>query len=275
MEPNYDNNAPSGYTNDQVRNRKKILTIAVILIVVLFVVFIGSMASRSSQFRLDHTTPNLNNIATITPRITFTFTQPLSSQGLKVTSDQDFISSYKVNGKDLELTINSPVNERQTYIITLVSVSSTSGQHISNKSYTFIAKDINFENLSKDQQQAILQKQTARTPSKDNYTYVGITALTDNGLTQDQVGDLKQALFQYFQSTKKNVQDVTFSNVTPPIPHPNDPLAPDVTTFTVSFANETYNAKLATTNISTARLYLYDTKTSSLVYDSKDINIQK
>lgn len=269
MNPDY-NYKNNGYSAAQLQNVKWLKRAAAVVLVFVLI-FAATMVYRNLQFHVVNTNPAIDNVAAISPYIAFNFNQTIVASSVSVSSNPDIIQSHAVNQKSLMLNIKTLQVGKQ-YTITL-SVASTKNEHIKHKTFHFTAKDITYQNLSRAQQQAIMQEQTKRPPSRNDYAYVNNDTMTnEGGLTQEQLADLEQGLFQYFQAQKIKVSTVTFSNIMSPAPHPDQPLAPNVTTFDLSFAGKNYSAKLATPDLSTARLYLYSQGSSKLLDDSKNIN---
>lgn len=277
MQPNnntYYSSTGSGYTEDQHRNIRQI-RLLVAGLVALVLILAGYKFYSSLQFHVVSTDPSLQNFASVATYVDFNFNQPLSSDGVSVSSSPSITTSHSVHGKTLKIGLTPPLVVGNSYTIT-ISVSSTKDKRLVNKPFTFTAQDVDFNSLSKAQQQAILATQTPKKQnSPDNFTYIGANTLLTNGLSEDQLSDLQLALFHYIQQSKQRVSDITFDNITPPAPHPDNPLAPDITKFTVQFdKGPTYNAQVAATDLSTAQISLFDAKTGTQIYKSGQINVQ-
>jgi hypothetical protein len=103
--------------------------------------------------------------------------------------------------------------------------------------------------------------------------YLGISPLLDHGLSTSQINDLKDAFYAYskkagpFRETSLNVDSITDG--------PHDTSGPTITdsvTFKVVFDRKTtYDAKFVYYDIDYGRLYLYDPKTNTQVFDSGEI----
>jgi hypothetical protein len=246
----------------------------IIIAVAVVLVIIAASLTNASQLRVTSITPDLTNIGTITPDITLTFSKDITSDGFNVTSEPSFIHSVNADGNKLVIALEPSLKVNNDYAFTVVKVTAADGSTLENKTYKFTAKDTSFQSLSKDQQQTLLDQQTVKPKSVDfSSSYFGEADLYTNGLTQEQVGDVKQALYNYFTAAKITAPTVTFSNVVPAAPHPDDPLGPDVRSMTIAFNGKSYGAKVASTSIAGARLYLYDA-TGKLAYDSGDLTPQ-
>lgn len=270
MQPNQ-YNQQFNYSDRPTRSMRgfKIFAIAM---VALILIILGLSLHRASQFHMVSATPDLDHVAAISPDITFNFDRDLKSDPLSLTSTANIAGDVKINGKSLTVAIAQPLTIGTEYSLTFSSISSTDGATLTNQTYTFTAKDIAFQDLSKEQQQTILAQQQKKPAGKDfSSSYFGETELLNSGLTQDQVDDIKQGLYNYLTAAKAKAAAITFSKATPAAPHPDDPLGPDVRSFAVSLDDKAYSAKVSTSDISTARLYLYDAS-GKLLYDSKDLN---
>jgi hypothetical protein len=147
MNPAYGNN----------KSNKKLIVIVIVIILVIASVF---FAIKNSKFHVVSTDPNTNEVASVSPFFKINFNKTLSSNGLKVSSSPAIISSYKVSGKYINADLNIPLQLNQTYTITVGYVADAAGDTITNRTFTFTAKDVPSNGLSKEQQQALLHTQT-------------------------------------------------------------------------------------------------------------------
>ena len=226
MQPNKRFSQSAGYSQQQRKTFKMLVVFGIGLVIILIIVAALSV-HKNSQFRVVNTSPDINNVGLITPTISFNFNEELNSEGLQVTSKPAIISKTELKDKSLVITLLTPLKLNQQYTITIGSISSVGGSKLTDLIYKFNAKEIDYNKLPADQQATIMQQQVDRPASKDNYSYIGESLFYDNGFTQDQVSNLKQALFMYFTASKLDVSTVTVNTVTPAVPHPDDPLAPD------------------------------------------------
>lgn len=170
----------------------------IILVVgALFLIAIGYSIYQQMTFRVTGLTPQPSaNFASSTPVFKVKFNKALSDKGIAVVSDPMIIESTEVSGNTLNIKIQAPLKNKQKYTITINSVFSTTGQKLSNKKYTFTAKDIDPATLPKDQQQTILdnQKQTpaATDPIMAHLPYATLDFRIDPVITTGSDG--KQSL---------------------------------------------------------------------------------
>lgn len=141
-------------------NIKKIAAVAA----VIFVALIVWSAFQKSHFDVAGTDPNLKDASIITPFIKVSFTKNISDKGLVVESSPKIVSSTSVTAKTLTIKLNTPLKPNTKYTITIVSVNSTGGQVITNKTLSFTPKDVPFDKLPKQQQDAIMNVQSQKLP---------------------------------------------------------------------------------------------------------------
>jgi hypothetical protein len=113
---------------------------------------------------------------------------------------------------------------------------------------------------------------SAKASTRPNYT--NFDDFLTFGVTPDQVSDLKYAFFKYIKSSKKTVKNVAVSQIHP-IPRNPDVFNPIFSlNFTVKFdSGTTYSAKVETSQTTWARLYLYNSGGTTLIYDSGPIDL--
>lgn len=132
----------------------------------------------------------------------------------------------------------------------------------------------NYNNLSKDQQQALLAVKQSSLPQTPP-TYYGTDDLLNIGLSSDQLNSVEYAFGQYFRSAKKTVKRIDISSVQAVSRNPNDPSPLNTVNFNVTFnTNDSYQARVDYSSITTIHLYLYNPTNNALVYDSGDVSSQ-
>jgi hypothetical protein len=137
-------------------HRKTLISLAILLVIVALAFFIYS----TLRFHIVSTVPSTNNFPTEMTYFDINFNQELSNRGFAVSSSPKIIDSYSVSGKSIKIAlISQPLNTKTTYTVTIVYVASTSGSHLSNKTFVFRPKVIPFSKLPKNVQQALLQPQ--------------------------------------------------------------------------------------------------------------------
>jgi hypothetical protein len=90
----------------------------------------------------------------------------LSNKDLSIASSPDIIESQTLSGNELSLTLR-PLKLDKTYTVTLHKITATDGSVIENKVLRFAARDIAFNDLPSDQQQALIDKQN-KAPKASN-----------------------------------------------------------------------------------------------------------
>jgi hypothetical protein len=143
--------------------RKKIKSI-VILVIIVGCAWLGYAIYKNSQFHVVSVNPSLSNISILTPYIDVNFNDPVAS---KVVATGDlFINSVQMtSSKSVRIGFDTPLNLKQKYSINLGTLTATNHQQIKNLVLVFRAGDINFNNLSKAQQQQILDKTDTLPPA--------------------------------------------------------------------------------------------------------------
>jgi hypothetical protein len=217
------------------------------------------------KFHIVNTNPSVHKVATVSPFFKINFNKQLSNDGLSVSTSQ-VVSSYVVSNKTLVFNLKTPMSSITTYSITINKIFDTNGNQIANQTFTFKPKVIDFKDLPEDQKQASIQLQAAHPSSKGNVGFVGIESLLNYGITDSQINDLEQGLFQYKQSAKIITLDTSSIK---PVPHdPSSADVSDVINFNVGIDNTSYRAKLVYFNLTAIHLYLYNPQTGNQIYDS-------
>jgi hypothetical protein len=104
-------------------------------------------------------------------------------------------------------------------------------------------------------------------PSVSSVSFFGMSALTDIGITTDQMNALKFDFFR-FKTSANAVSVNTKSIQTLPYILGN----PSVSTFTVTVDSQTYNAKISFADLFTVQLVLSNPKTGQQVFDSSNLS---
>jgi hypothetical protein len=137
-----------------------------ILLVVLLLIIGGYYAYTLSQFRVVSTNPKTSAVSYHAPFLKIKFSRQLSNKDLSIASSPDIIESQTLSGNELSLTLR-PLKLDKTYTVTLHKITATDGSVIENKVLRFAARDIAFNDLPSDQQQALIDKQN-KAPKASN-----------------------------------------------------------------------------------------------------------
>jgi methionine-rich copper-binding protein CopC len=235
----------------------KLLIIALLVVVIGFITII---TIRSSHFNIIGTSPGVGDIATNSPFLRINFNKPLSKSDVAVSSNpSSAITSYSVNNKTLEIVLNGPLDSKTKYTITF-GVSSTDGHKITNNTISFTPKATPINDLSRDQQNYINNREVNL-----GTTFDGVGTLSNLGITAAQINGLTGAFSKFAPKAKAVIID-TASVVQ--APHDKNSSRDDFITFTVKIDNTSYNAKIEYAGLADIHLYLYDQKTGGVVYDS-------
>lgn len=258
--------------NYQPRTIARFKALAALLAVALLLI-IGWSIARSFQFHMVSTEPSLQKVGVATPYIVFRFNEPLTADGLQVSSQPSITSSHQVHEK--QLTVNLVPGSLQvghSYTIKLDSVHSTTGKQLAHLSYTFKVVDISFQDMPTAQQQAVLKQQATVPYTRNSITFSGTDALLNNGLTADQIDTMKYEFFLFSQSLHRQFSQVVIDPSTISLP-PYDPDNPPTTStlsFTVTIDRIVYTARLGYSGFSNAELVLV-TSANTQVYDSGNL----
>ena len=110
-------------------------------------------------FHITGTDPKLSSMSVQSPYLKVNFSQSLSSSGLSIqASDKSVMLDSKISGKQLTVDLAN-LNLNASYTVTITHIQSTKGKAINNLILKFTAKDVSFNQLPKDQQNTILQRQ--------------------------------------------------------------------------------------------------------------------
>lgn len=258
----------------QVNFRRKKIILAIVAVLAVLGIVLASLSNhvQPKQLKIVSTNPGLQSVATVSPFLKVTFNNSLSTKGIEI-SGTKVVSSFSVSGETLTLNFKEPFVAGRTYTVTIKKISDSSGGDLQNKQLTFKPKYVSPQNLPKDQTQAILNNQPP-TPGS-NVSYSGLDDLLDYGITSAQEIDLEQAVAKFdpsVQSVSVNVSSISA------VPHdPNSTSDSDSINFTVTIGDTkytTYTASVSYSDLTILELYLYNTKTGSLIYDSQPINSQ-
>lgn len=146
------------------KRRKLAVVLAVVVLLIVLVVGVYDYV----RFHVVNTDPSISAVATDSPYIDINFNEDLSTKGLAIGYSSGLVRSYSVNGKELNLVLNEPMNQNNKYFITIKSIKSASGRIITNKEFTFNVKQIPFSELSKGEQQALLKPQLQYNETVEN-----------------------------------------------------------------------------------------------------------
>jgi hypothetical protein len=144
---------------DFKRKTRLIIQLAIILVLFVFATTAYNIY-KDHQFRVVSTNPSTRNVATATPFFKVIFNRQLSKDNLSVSSNPAIISSYSINGDELDMNLNTPTDSNTTYNITINSISAADGKTLTDKNFKFQPKQVNSQDLPQDQQQALLKNQT-------------------------------------------------------------------------------------------------------------------
>lgn len=232
--------------------------------IILFVVVVALlgvlMIWRSSTFHIVSTAPSIHNVSTVSPYLQIQFSQPLSTDHLKIRTSSSFTRSPEVSGKTLTIPFVVPLASGQNYSITLVSVRSVKGKTIVNKVFRFKPTYIPSSQLPANQQQALLKNESRKGP-----TFTSIDSLGDYGFDLNQITNIEKEMTLFKPSLRRAVVDsstITIGTYNPNDPNPRAPIL-----FNVSIDGTDYQASaLGDDNSENVVLTLLNPQTSAQVF---------
>jgi hypothetical protein len=240
------------------KNRRRLL--ALLLVILLFVAY---QVYYSQKLHVVGTDPSTKKFATSAPVFQINFNKLLSNSGLSLTSSPQIIKDQKISGKSLVIVLKSPLQTDQQYSITINKIYGLKGQVVSNKVFTFKPKLVDYKDLSKNQQQILIQGQTNKSGSVEGVNFVYMDNLFDYGVTKYQLSSLKQAVLKYAPSAK--TVTVNTSSIKP---QPHDPSSDfELINFNLQIDKSSYSSKIKLSNITELELFLYNSS-GVQVYDS-------
>ena len=132
--------------------RRKILPLAICLAILIIVFALW----QSMTFRMTNTWPSLSKVPSHIPYIDLRFNKNLA--GASVSASPNVMKSYKLNGDYIRVNLRV-MQPGESYKLFLSNIRSAGGKTIVSKNLSFVAQDIPFENLSADEQKAIVNSQ--------------------------------------------------------------------------------------------------------------------
>lgn len=178
MDPKY-NSYPTKQPMTLLR-AKNLITCIVVLVVVFGLIGLAQTYYNDHNFSIVSTNPVTANVPSQSPYFEITFNRPLVSTSAEVASNPNIISGApSINGKTLDITLNNVMSPNKTYTITIVHLSAQNGLVMSNKSVSFVAKNVTWNNLPQGMQQKLLDRQRAGETFKVNpvFNYIPYNTL--------------------------------------------------------------------------------------------------
>lgn len=189
---------------DPQTSRRK-LKAAIALIVIVILLFVGFEGYSLSRFHVVSTNPATDSVSTLSPFFKINFNKQLVSGSGSLSTD-GIVTSIKYSAKTLTLNLSYPLKTNKTYTITINKISDSSGDILNNLNFTFVANNIPYASLPKDEQNALLANQDHYTQPGVNINYINTDDLINNGMSTTQLVLLEQ----YITEFDKNAKNVTF-----------------------------------------------------------------
>jgi hypothetical protein len=219
--------SPSG----GIRSKRRLGIIIVVVVLLLGVLTLSSHLG-SPPFNIVGTTPKLKNMTTKARSLAVNFSQPISAKGLSITSSPSIVTSSNISGKTLTLRLAADtLLNTKTYVITIKSVSDTSGTQLLNQKLSF-------------------------TPVHVGAVFVNEYALYSVGLSTNQASILNSYLSQF--KPWASTVTVNTSSIKHYLDSPSDPWSPWDVSCTVSIDGTNYNVITSYDNTNSLQLKVFD-----------------
>lgn len=133
--------------------------LVVVVVAIALAGWIGwSIYYANFVFHITSTMPKTSSVAAISPYFKVNFNRVLASEGLDVSITPNVARGVSVTNKSVIINLNG-LTVGTSYKVLIKTVHDTKNETIQNKEFVFIARDISYKSLSKDQQAAILARQ--------------------------------------------------------------------------------------------------------------------
>lgn len=212
---------PSSPDGSQPKKRLRLL----VLLAIVVVIVLGALAimvslkstpktTETTEFSITATTPGVKQVTTQTPSIAINFNRPLETNSASVASSPSIITSTSTTDNTLTLTFAAKtLVSAKKYTITINSISSTTGERLTDQLLTF-------------------------TPTFVGPTTSGGDALINIGLSTDQVNSLFTYISQFDPSAQNVVIDE--SSIKHYMESPNDAWSPWAVSFSMNVDSTNY-----------------------------------
>lgn len=257
---------------------RKLLLIGIVIILVTVAAF---GVRQATTFHLTGTNPKNGSQPNQYTAVSFMFNRPISTSAQtanQINLTPTVSGKTSVAGKAIIFIPDSSYQVGTEYSATLTGVTSTHGDRLGSIRINFQPKYVPYAQLPDDVKKRLIEQtdigDTKPKPySAEVIAIAGSTELLNHGLSSQQLTNLKLAYFQYFQSIQQEIRGMKLSNINK-VPHDRySASTTDTINFTTTLDSKaTYSTKLEYFNLTGIRLYLYDTKSGSLIYDSKTLN---
>ena len=134
---------------------KKIIVLLSV-ITLLLLIFVGY---QGIVFRVTGTSPSINNVAAASPYLIIHFNKSLDASSLKYSTNTSFITSATVMNNSITFNLSYPLSVNKTYSLTILTISSQGGSKLTNITYRFVPKNLQFNQLDPSQQKQLINNQ--------------------------------------------------------------------------------------------------------------------
>ena len=198
------------------------------------------------------TDPQASAVSIHSPFIKLYFSDNLNPSSVHISDYGAIFNKPSVNGKVVTLSFAITPQEGKEYAFIIDSVRSIDGDTITGTKISFTAKNIPYDDLSADQQAALIQKQDRYPYTIDYISYPGFNELSDQGITFSQLQNIKQAIFDYSKVLKKEYWSVSLDPSSVRVVF-HDQTARDPSgssaTFNVTMGNQSFSVRTEYTSI--------------------------
>jgi hypothetical protein len=261
-------NTVYGASTSGARSLRKLMIGAGVLVLAAIIAW---SLYNALTFHVSRTDPDTGDIGASSAFIDIYFSKPVTTNGLKISYSEPFVVSRHVSGKKIRLDLLSAgLVVGKKYTITLGTVNSTGGKMIQNKVLRFTAKNIPVDKMSKEQQQALINRQDTYPYSVQYVNYQNFDNLLSRGLSANQLQAVKQYIFDFSDRVRKQFWTVTLAQPSLVVQRHDAEAASldDIFNFQVQLGKSVYQATVTSDPINdVVFLQLHDSN-GAIIYDS-------
>lgn len=223
--------------DDSFKKRLRLLAILLVVLVVVFGVIF--FFTHQTPLKVTSTNPSLSSITTQAPTLKLTFNMPLAASSASVTSNPSIVTSSRVSGDTLTLTLKErTMLILHTYTINLQNLRSMTGRKMKNAQVSFSPK--------------------FATPF-----ITGEDSLIGIGLTNQQVTDINNYNAQL--SPWAQTVEIDTGSIKHYMLNPSDPWSPWAVSFIESIDGYNYNVVGSFYNTQDIQVKITDPSTNTQV----------
>ncbi|HUD07945.1 MAG TPA: hypothetical protein VMQ52_02615 [Candidatus Saccharimonadales bacterium] len=149
----------------KLSNSFKKLLVASVVVVLLFVV---GLFFWNLRFHITGTNPPLSSVDFVIPYIDVTFNKSLDPKSAVVNSSSPVKAYAVVGSKDLRIYLQAPMTANKSYTLLIKSIESSGNSLLINQKLTFVARNVDFNQLTPAEQKEIINEQSQFPPSMED-----------------------------------------------------------------------------------------------------------